>query len=278
MTIKIMCDNKSIPVNMLEFSDGALTCKLEELPENPRYISVHVLPSTPVYRVREELEIVLDAIHLNTTGYGKMYINIDYLPYARADRKFEDGNGIPLLNFLDWVRGKYNTKVCINICDIHNPKTLDKYSYINNKTQLQCFKESIAFDFKTNYDYIVAPDKGAVEKANTFAEHFETEIGYCEKVRDISTGQIIKSQLPELDFKDKVVLIPDDLCDGGFTFIKLAEQLKSAGAKQVDLYVTHLIASKGLDTFTGLIDNIYCYHTVGNYVNKEGVRIFNERS
>lgn len=277
MSIKIMSDNKEISVNMLEFSDGALTCKLEGLSEEPKYIAVNVLPDTHAYRVREELEIVLDAIRHNTKGYSNLIINIDYLPYARADRKFEEGNGIPLLNFLDWLRSKYRTNVNINICDIHNPKVLKQYPYIYNKPQLQCFKESVAFDFETKYDYIVAPDKGAVEKANTFAEHFETEIGYCEKVRDVSTGKIIKSELPPLDFKDKVVLIPDDLFDYGGTFIKLAEQLKYAGAKQVDLYVTHLIAAGGLAKCKGLIDNIYCYHTVSNYVNKEDVRIFNER-
>jgi ribose-phosphate pyrophosphokinase len=51
--------------------------------------------------------------------------------------------------------------------------------------------------------------------------------------------------------------------DGLFSFIKIAEQLKAAGAKQVDLYVTHLIASKGLDVLKGLVDNVYCYQTVG---------------
>ena len=32
--ITVFADNKEIPVNMVEFSDGALTFKLDELPDN----------------------------------------------------------------------------------------------------------------------------------------------------------------------------------------------------------------------------------------------------
>lgn len=46
--------------------------------------------------------------------------------------------------------------------------------------------------------------------------------------------------------QDKTCVIVDDLCDGGGTFSGLAEQLVLAGAKVVDLYVTHGVFSKGL--------------------------------
>jgi hypothetical protein len=61
--ITVFADNKEIPVNMVEFSDGALTFKLDELPENPKYISVNVCPTTPVYRIRlEELRLVVSCL------------------------------------------------------------------------------------------------------------------------------------------------------------------------------------------------------------------------
>ena len=38
----------------------------------------------------------------------------------------------------------------------------------------------------------------------------------------------------------------DDLCDGGATFILLAKELLSKGAKEVHLFVSHGIFSRGL--------------------------------
>ena len=283
MTVKLISDNKEIPVNMVEFSDGAITFKVDELPEDPSYISIHVCPTTPVYRIREEMELLADAILSNDDVNffnTKWYLDLPYLPYGRADRRFEKGNPIPLSNFLSWLRDEWITMDGIYICDIHNPEyVLEDFVGLNivEKYQLECFKNSITQDFNTDYDFVLAPDKGSVEKAKTIACHLEVDVYNCGKERDMSTGRIIRSTLPEgVDFTDKTVLIPDDLCDGGFTFIKLAEQIKAAGAKQVDLYVTHMIGSKGLDTFKGLIDNIYCYHIVGKYLNKEEVWRYND--
>lgn len=273
--ITVFANNKEVPVNMVEFSDGAITFKLDELPSNPRYISINVCTTTPVHRVREEITLVHDCI-LNTymTDKPNIELNIPYLPYGRADRIFEKGNPNALNCFLDFLENELAWVDVINVCDVHNESSIQHYN-IKNKSQLECFKQSLSHDFNTEYDIVLAADKGAVDKAQTIAAHLEVDVLNCGKERDISTGKIIKSTLPDVDFKGKKVLIPDDLMDGGYTFIKLAEQLREVGASQVDLYVTHLIASKGLDIFKGLIDNVYCYQTVGKYVNKLDVTHFN---
>jgi len=55
----------------------------------------------------------------------------------------------------------------------------------------------------------------------------------------------------------RTAIITDDICDGGYTFIKVAEQLKAKGASKVILFVTHGIFSKGLGVFDGLIDHVF---------------------
>ena len=55
----------------------------------------------------------------------------------------------------------------------------------------------------------------------------------------------------------RIAVITDDICDGGYTFIKVAEQLKAKGADKVVLFVTHGIFAKGLDVFDGLIDHVF---------------------
>lgn len=281
--IKVFSNNVEIPVNRLEFSDGALTFKLDTLPKDARYISVKVCPTTPVNLIREEILLITECIyelgqenHFEG-GNVSLYLDMPYLPYGRADRKFEQGNPIPLRSFLYTLEdiGGFDE---IYVCDIHNKSaTLGFDLNIIEKTQLECYKESLPQDFETEYDFVLAPDKGSVEKAASIASHLGLDVYNCGKERDISTGKILRSTLPDdVDFTDKKVLIPDDLMDGGFTFIKLAEQLNNSGVTQVDLYVTHLIASKGLDCLKGLIDNIYCHHIVGNYVTKEAIWRYND--
>lgn len=105
--IKLFSDNKEIATNFVQFSDGAITYKVDTLPEKPRYISFDVCPTTPVYRIREELELLADAVLSNNEvsfHETERFLNLPYLPHGRADRRFEEGNPLPLLNFLSWLR------------------------------------------------------------------------------------------------------------------------------------------------------------------------------
>lgn len=284
--ITIFADNKEIETNYMKFSDGAVTYKLDTIPENPRYIAVNVCPTTPANEVLEELRLISSCIfglmdNNNLYFDTNVILNIPYLVYSRCDRIFEKGNPSGLESFLEAITdlALFNE---LHTCDIHNrvvvSNLLEERScmVLHEKTQLQCFKESIGHNFNTDYDIIIAPDKGAVDKARTIAEHLEVDICYAGKRRDISTGKIVETLLPTgVDFEGCKVLIPDDILDGGYTFIKLAEKLKEAGAAQVDLYVTHLIAAKGLDILKPVVDNLFCYQTVGKFVNKQDVLNFN---
>lgn len=276
--ITVFSNNKEIPVNKVEFSDGAITYKLDELPEKPEYIHISVDPSTKVNLVREEVDMICSCIE-NFYGDGIIYLNVslhmDYFPYARADRVFEKGNPSPLFDFLVWLDRKRFKK--IEVSDVHNDLIFEEYPVSNliNIPQLQCFKDSLSYDNKKDWDVVIAPDKGAVEKAKTISDYLGVECVFANKVRDVSTGKLTEMNLPDYDFTGKKVLIPDDIFDYGGTLKWLGELLKQAGAKEVDLYVTHLIAPKGLKHLTGVIDKVYCYQTVAGYINKQTVLDFN---
>ena len=109
---------------------------------------------------------------------------------------------------------------------------------------------------------IICPDKGAVGRTQAIASAFEKDmqdsaVVYCEKVRDPATGAITHTDVKTDSLAGMTAIITDDICDGGYTFIKIAEQLKAKGADRVVLFVTHGIFSKGLDVFDGLIDHVF---------------------
>jgi ribose-phosphate pyrophosphokinase len=58
--------------------------------------------------------------------------------------------------------------------------------------------------------------------------------------------------------KGPVKLIVDDICDGGATFIGIADAIHEKDPDaDVRLYVTHGIFSKGIDVFKGKLNHIY---------------------
>ena len=79
-----------------------------------------------------------------------------------------------------------------------------------------------------------------------------------KKERDPITGKIL-SILPadsSRKLNGETVIIKDDICDGGGTFIPVAKDLRGRGAGLVGLYVTHGIFSKGFSSLYDYIDFI----------------------
>lgn len=292
MSVQIIVDNVVVPYKRIFFSDGGTNIKLEvpqELIDNPptTYYSIVVEPNTPVDGYLWEILQAVDAIE-QTFGkvFRREYLYLPYLPHGRADRVFEYGNGFPLQLFFDAVSWMFDT---IFLTDPHSD-FYKKYvgDVVNGKSpcfevkpQHRCFIEVVGNDIKSG-DVLISPDKGALNKIYKLQQALDTRIiatfvVEAGKKRDVTTGRIVETTLPDdVNLKDKVVWIVDDLGDGLGTFIPLAEKLKESGAKQVNLYVTHLIASKGLDILKGKVNNVYAYQTVGNYVNRIDIDNFNK--
>lgn len=119
-----------------------------------------------------------------------------------------------------------------------------------------------ASEFFKNHT-IISPDAGATKKATEIARILgKDSVVVCEKVRNPMTMEIEKTVV-HMDPSKPVplsVLIVDDICDGGRTFIELAKILKQEkGVSVVDLYVTHGIFSYGKEKVLEHVDNIYCH-------------------
>lgn len=105
-------------------------------------------------------------------------------------------------------------------------------------------------------DYLVVyPDAGA-------AERYECgrEVVVAKKVRNIETGKIESIEItnPEL-FKDntKPIMVVDDLCDGGGTFIGLVEEIRKYTDKELNIFVTHMVNPRGIENLSRNYDHVY---------------------
>jgi phosphoribosylpyrophosphate synthetase len=284
MTIHLIVDNITVPVKHIRFSDGTSNVKLEipgSLVKYPptAYYSISVDPTTKGDDYLWEIYLVLDALHRTFKDDGKLrrLLYIPYLAHARADRVFEVGNAFPLNLFMKHLILQFDeiflTDPHSSWCEEHLPPEM-----LNIKYQHQCFIETVK-DIKSG-DILISPDKGATQKIYKLQQALDyrmvaTKVIEASKERDIETGRVIGTSLPDIDLSGKVCWIVDDISDGNGTFVPLAQKLREAGAKEVNLYVTHLIAAKGLGNLFGIINKLYNYQVVGNYINMEDVRNFN---
>ena len=149
------------------------------------------------------------------------------------------------------------------IWDCHSPVGVELTGATNIAAQdIIRSNAELTRQLKDEQSVIICPDKGAVSRTRAIAKALTPDgqdgaIVYCEKVRDPATGQITHTDVKVDTLAGKTAIITDDICDGGYTFIKIAEQLRAKGADKIILFVTHGIFSKGLGVFEGLVDHIY---------------------
>lgn len=158
---------------------------------------------------------------------------VPYLPYARQDKPVGNDETFALHTFAKILNSlEFNRIICF---DAHSEvaKNLIDHLEIEYQATDEAFK---------GCDIICYPDAGALAKYPII--YFKDYIHGLKK-RDAATGRITGYELVG-DPKGKNVLIVDDICDGGMTFILLCQALKEKGALDVNLFVTHGIFSKGV--------------------------------
>jgi ribose-phosphate pyrophosphokinase len=206
-----------------------------------------------------QLLMVTDALRRKYFDTGNMYLSIPYVPYAQQDRVCNPGEALSIKVMADLINNLEYDRVFIR--DPHSEVTS---ALIHNVEVVNLFSDECTLPGEL-FDYLeggvlVSPDAGAVKRTETIARWFDAKVLYGRKKRDLSTGAITSISIPSLDFSvaGKVVVIVDDICMGGGTFIPHAKQLKEAGAAKVVLLVTHGIFNNGLEQFNGIIDEIFC--------------------
>ena len=167
-------------------------------------------------------------------------LDIPYLPYGRQDKRVENGSTFALHTFTSLINSLNFNEV--HTIDAHNNLRANMIEGLEDHSPREYIQAALD---ATQASIMLFPDKGAVTRYSSY--NLGTGWTYADKVRDQATG-VIKNIAIKGKVKDLKVLIVDDLCDGGMTFKLVAEQAIKDGAKEVHLYVTHGIFSRGLET------------------------------
>lgn len=179
-------------------------------------------------------------------GEIKRTLIMPYLPGARADKGTPNGAATYALfiarlgiNHLITVDPHSEAWLLMfkNACEVVGAEI---------KVSVLMPEEILTNDITSQYDGIIAPDKGAVGRASAVADKAGLPVYTCSKERNFESGKLMVFNLPEnLPAGTGKYLIVDDICDGGGTFAGLAlEFFKQRPEIELDLYVTHGVFSK----------------------------------
>lgn len=242
----------SLPYSTLLYPDGQVRIDLDDAEQLEQYPVCTIMRTLSNWDAVQE--VLVAAAVLRTHGAKRIELFAPYIFGSRSDRAFAPGD----CNYMQDVIGPLLRNAGIERClvmDPHSPAMLQSLPGGTAATMVPFYrwvnKQFIA-------DVVIAPDAGALARAQQYATMYNLPICCATKQRDPDTGKITRYNLdPAVDLAGKNVLVVDDLCDGGATFLMLGEALQMRLVGDTALCVTHGLFSKGFAALEQFYDRIY---------------------
>ncbi len=173
-------------------------------------------------------------------------LHMPYLPYARQDKPVSNDATFNLSVFATLINRLQLYRV--TALDVHNAKrTAQLIHDFSNISPCKFQRDAIR---KAKPDFLVFPDLGAWERYSYMHDQLPAVV--FKKKRNSNTGNIaVTLAAADAEQIRGRGLIVDDICDGGATFIRVAQEIRHHSPKtKLFLAVTHGIFSKGKKVLT----------------------------
>lgn len=225
-------------------------------PDGSSYVKINRFEKDITFRINsyEDLWILKQIKDVYDHNNLKLSIYIPNLIDAQADRRFDTNQPHGLKLVCEFINSLKFEKV--SIFHPHNPEVIealiDNVDIVDNSD----FIADILFRIDTDNLIMLLPDGGAykwgVKLANKI--NFAGTVLSASKNREYKDGKsVLIQQLPDFDFRGKSVIIIDDICIYGGTFVGLYNLLKDRNVGNIYLAVSHMTVSnpnKELEKFT----------------------------
>ena len=213
-----------------------------------------VLVRARVKTAEDILEICMLCDAIRSDSDKAIALILPYLPYARADRRFVAHDCFGLNVFANILN---SLRVSVFTLDAHSPRSLEAIDRLTDISPVPFMERAIKAVTQAAGATLLFPDEGARQRYSASLRINGLEILQCLKVRDKATGKLFRFTVPERkDIQTEKVILLDDICDGGGTFLGIAEALAGYDLK-ISLYVTHGIFSNRLEPLLNRFETIY---------------------
>lgn len=188
-----------------------------------------------------------------------VFLAIPYFGYSRQDKRFSPGEAVSAR-----VIGEMLARCCdgIAILDLHAPEVLEG---LDVPVEFVSAMSEVAerLSAKVKPDFILSPDKGAIDRATEVANLMGCEFSYLEKTR--IDARTIEHTPKDLDVDGKIVAIVDDMISTGGTICRASDALRRQGAIAVHAACTHgLFTAGAISRLANHVDGVHSSDSLPN--------------
>jgi ribose-phosphate pyrophosphokinase len=221
-----------------ELNMGIASIEITRFPDDECYVRLHSeIPSEVIivqntHPDRNIMELFLLQNAAREAGAEHITTVIPYYGYCRQDKKFQEGESISARKLAHLIQQDSDLVITI---DPHKP-VLDTFFGIPI-LMLSAISVIAHFFNDKQIDIVLAPDRGALQRAQDTAVLLNSGYDYLEKKR--LSGDTVIMESKTLDVKDKNVLVIDDIISTGGTMALAIHNLKKQKAKAVYAACSH---------------------------------------
>jgi ribose-phosphate pyrophosphokinase len=238
----------------------------------PKRLEGDVLLVHSLHQPQDErfVQLLLAVDAAKGAGASRVIVVVPYFAYARQDKRFLEGEPVSVGALLKAVEAAGADALAV--VDIHKPSSLDEWLRIPHFNVLPVGELAGYFRGKLRDPVVLAPDKGALHRAQLAAQVLGAEYDYLEKSRDRVTGEV-KIAPKSVDVDGRDVLFIDDIISTGGTLVAAAKEVLALGAKRVYAACTHaLLVSGALDKlYAAGVEEVVATDTVPSPVSRVSV-------
>ena len=210
------------------------------LPENK---SDHIIFYLSLdYPNNKLIELLLASRTLRKQGCKRITLVSPYLSYMRQDMSFHPGEVISQQVIGQWLSELVDDVITVDP-HLHRIDSLDTVIPNTNNKAVTAGSELGKFVKALKQEvFLLGPDEESLQWVKQVAESCNSAYSVATKQRRGDSE--VNIQLPEQNFTNQHIILVDDVISTGHTVAETATQLYVAGAKQVDVLVTHALFTK----------------------------------
>lgn len=173
--------------------------------------------------------------HLRSHQINDIYLYMPYIPNARMDRVKNPEDVFTLKYFAEFLNSLNFTSI-----EVLDPHSSVSEALINNLCVVPpvSYITRVLNELEGKNPLVFYPDEGGMKR---YAGMIERPYAFGIKNRDWASGKITGLDIVDNGFSIHLhdILIVDDICSRGGTFLHSAKKLKELGAKDIYLYISH---------------------------------------
>lgn len=230
-----LAEKLNVPLKSVElhrFPDG------ESLVRLPVSLPEHIIVCRSLNQPNDKLiELLLCAKTARQLGARRLTLIAPYLCYMRQDIANRPGEAISQRIVGSLLADLFDDVITVDP-HLHRISVLSEAIPLKNAITVSAAADISRFlANKFDYAVLLGPDKESKQWVSGIAANIGFDYVVAEKIRQ--GDQQVDITLPDFDYRDKPVIIIDDIASTGRTLAKAARRLKTVGAGDVYAAVTH---------------------------------------